>query len=340
MIVSFAYGDGSTASRASSPGYSNATPHPEDNRSLSPQISPRASGFEPPLPSPPPVEVISPTSPLYSASAIYGSGSVIGSVTAHGGPTQHATPSLNLPPHLSSLHLHILVCLDIGRTTTSSSLLLLRTCTALENLTICLIPDDPLSQSYPLPSQVLASQLHHLYIKTMGGDPRGIFTRLNTPLLESFTLIGEPHLLAMDDVFATSVTMLEHSFAPLQSLSLIDVFPITDQVKDCLLGAGKMLSHLVIHAEAFNRGRDIPAHFGDRVISDQFLDFLTAPSVCPSLKVLQLSPIRSADGILSNFLSARGRTIRHFSYSIADGLPHRLDILALDALGGFVVPLI
>jgi len=314
-IVSFTCGDGS-----SSPGHSIPTPRP-DNR---PQISPRASGFEPPslLPA--------------EATATHGPGSVPGSATAYRGQT---TPSLNLPPHLS-LHLHTLVCLDIGRTTTSSSLFLLRTCTALQDLSICLIPDDPLSQSFPLPSQVLASQLHHLYIKTTGGDPRGIFTRLNTPVLESFTLVGEPHLLAMDDVFATSVTMLERSFARLHSLSLIDVFPATDKLERCLRGPGVVLSELVVSAVSFNRGRDIPTHFGNRVISDRFLDFLTAPSVCPSLKVLQLSPIRSADGVLSNLLSARARTITRFSYSFADGLLHRLDMLAMNGLDGSVVPLI
>ena len=337
MIVSFASGDGSTASRASSPGLVNATLRPEDNppRFPSPQISPRTSGFEPSL-SPPPAEIIRPTSALSSASAIYGSASVIESVAAYGGQAQHATPSLNLPPHLS-LQLHTFVCLDIGRTTTASSLYILRTCAVLQDLTIRLIPDDPLSQSHPLPRQVLASQLHHLHIKTMGGDPRGIFTRLNTPVLESFTLIGEPHFLAMDDVFATSATMLEDSWAPLQRLSLIDVFPPTDQLGTCLVEAGKMLSHLIVHIEAFNRGRDIPTYFGNRVISDQLLNFLTATTVCPSLKVLQLSPIRSTDGVLSTLIASRKRSLQRFTYSIIDGSPHRVDMDALSRLRGGVV---
>lgn len=341
MMVSFASGDSSTASWMSSPGRSSAAPFSEDicPRFPSPQISPRTSVFEPPPLSPRPAEVIRPTSALSCASATYGSESVLGSVTAHGEQARHATPSLNLPPHLS-LHLHTLVCLDIDRTTTSSALYLLRSCTALEGLTIRLIPGDPLSQSYPLPSQVLASQLHHLYIKTMGGDPRAIFTRLNTPVLESFTLIGEPHFLAMDDVFVTSVKMLELSWARLRRLSLIDVFPVIDQLKNFLLGPGTLLSELVIDAESFNRGRDIPTRFDDRVISDKFLDFLTVPSVCPSLNALQLSPILSIDGTLANFLSTRGRTLRRFSYSIADSLPHGLDMLALNEIKGLVVPLI
>jgi len=144
----------------------------------------------------------------------------------------------------------------------------------------------------------------------------------------------------MDDVFSTSVTMLGRSWAQLQHLSLIDVFPVINQLENCLLGPGMLLLELVLDAESFNRSRDIPTCFGGRVILDRFLDFLTAPTVCPQLTVLQLSPIRSTDGVLSTLLATRNRSLRRFTYSIIDGLPHEVDMDALNLLSSVTVPLI